>query len=246
MRSASASAARVSAFIVLETRGHSHRQRRETLRINGLYFDQAYALSGRFWTQTSIKVGLSAQGYPFAAPSGIVDQSLRMPSDTAGASIVGNFDSNGTWGRRSTAHCRSRAIWRSATESNATRTGFADGTSNAIHTVSLIARWRPSPAIEITPFWSLTDDFDDEAGTFYLPAGSFLPKLPRPDHNEGPGWSDYRYTGLNTGLLASARISQNWVVRLGAFEIGERHQDQFHQSPGEQLPRRQRRAAALR
>src|SRR3954447_14876749 len=43
------------------------------LRINGLYFDQAYGLSSTVIGSTSVKVGLSAQGYPFAAPSGIYD-----------------------------------------------------------------------------------------------------------------------------------------------------------------------------
>src|SRR5437868_14603935 len=57
------------------------------LRIEGLYFDQIWGLSSTLLDSTSIKVGLSAQGYPFAAPSGIVDQSLRHPGDKAGASV---------------------------------------------------------------------------------------------------------------------------------------------------------------
>src|SRR5438874_2818977 len=51
------------------------------LRIDGLYFDQMWGLSSTLLDSTSIKVGLSAQGYPFAAPSGIVDQTLRAPGD---------------------------------------------------------------------------------------------------------------------------------------------------------------------
>ena len=187
------------------------------LRINGLYFDQQYGLSSTILGSSSVKVGLSAQGYPFAAPSGIVDQSLRTPEDKAGASFVGNFDSNGTWGGELDGSLPVSSKLSFAYGLNVTRTGFPDGTSNFNHTVSLIARWRPTPGIELMPFWSLTNDYDDEAGTFYLPAGKFLPMLPRADHNEGPDWADYRYTGLNTGLLASARISQNWVVRVGAF-----------------------------
>ena len=187
------------------------------LRINGLYFDQAYNLSGTILGATSVKVGLSAQGYPFAAPSGIYDQTLRTPADTGGASFVGNFDSNGTWGAEIEGSLPVNGNLSLGYGVNATRTGFADGTSNWVHTVSLIGRWRPASGIEIMPFWSLTDDFDDEAGTFYVPAGKFLPQTARPDHNEGPEWSDFRYTGLNTGLLASARLSQNTVLRLGAF-----------------------------
>lgn len=187
------------------------------LRINGLYFDQAYNLSGTILGATSVKVGLSAQGYPFAAPSGIYDQTLRTPADKRGASFVGNFDSNGTWGAEIDGSLPVNGNLSLGYGVNATRTGFADGTSNWVHTVSLIGRWRPASGIEIMPFWSLTDDFDDEAGTFYVPAGKFLPQTARPDHNEGPEWSDFRYTGLNTGLLASARLSQNTVLRLGAF-----------------------------
>ena len=187
------------------------------LRINGLYFDQAYNLSGTILGATSVKVGLSAQGYPFAAQSGIFDQTLRTPADKAGASFVGNFDSNGTWGAELDGSQPLNSKLSLGYGVNATRTGFADGTSNWVHTVSLIGRWRPADGIEIMPFWSLTDDFDDEAGTFYIPAGKFLPQTARPDHNEGPEWSDFRYTGLNTGVLASARLSQNWVLRLGAF-----------------------------
>lgn len=187
------------------------------LRINGLYFDQQYNLSGTIIDSTSVKVGLSAQGYPFAAPSGIFDQTLRAPDDKAGASFVGNFDSWGTWGAELDGSQPLAKNLSLAYGLNATRTGFPDGTSNFNHTESLILRWRPAPGIELMPFWSITNDYDDEAGTFYLPDGKFLPKMARPDHNEGATWADYRYTGLNAGLLASARISQNTVVRLGAF-----------------------------
>ena len=46
------------------------------VRIEGLYFDPIFGLSDMLVGSTSVKVGLSAQGYPFAAPSGIVDQTL--------------------------------------------------------------------------------------------------------------------------------------------------------------------------
>src|SRR4051794_520587 len=66
------------------------------VRIDGLYFDPAYGLQNTLVDSTSIKVGLSAQGYPFAAPSGIVDQSLRRPAAKSGTSIVASGDSFGT------------------------------------------------------------------------------------------------------------------------------------------------------
>lgn len=187
------------------------------LRIDGLYFDQQWGLSGTILGSTSIKVGLSAQGYAFAAPSGIVDQSLRHPGNKAGASMVANWDSYGTYGLEVDGTLPVSGTLSVGYGFNGTHQSFPDGTNNFNHTESLILRWRPTRAIEIMPFWSLNNDYDDEAGTFYVPAGPFLPKLPRLDHNEGPAWADFRYKGLDEGLLASARLSENWVLRLGAF-----------------------------
>ena len=68
------------------------------VRIEGLYFDPIFNLSDMLVGSTSVKVGLSAQGYPFQAPSGIVDQTLRRPGQKFGASTIANADS---WGGRS-------------------------------------------------------------------------------------------------------------------------------------------------
>lgn len=187
------------------------------LRIDGLYFDQQYGLQGTILDSSSIKVGLSAQGYPFAAPSGIVDQSLRRPDDHSGASLVANFDSFGTIGVELDGSVPLGPTLSLGYGVNGTHVEFPDGTNNWNHTESLTLRWRPARGIEIMPFWALSNDYDDEAGTFYIPAGRYLPELPEQRHNEGAEWADYRYTGLNTGVLASARLAENWLFRVGAF-----------------------------
>jgi len=197
------------------------------LRIDGLYFDQIYNLQGTLVDSTSIKVGLSAQGYPFAAPSGIVDQALRRPGDKAGASLVTNFDSFGTVGVEIDGSLPINENLSLGYGLNGTRVEFPDGTDNWNHTESLIARWRPAAGIEIMPFWAVIHDYNDEAGIFYIPAGRFLPKLPKQRHHEGPEWADYSYTGLNTGVLSSARLAENWVVRLGAFRSSQKLKTSF-------------------
>ena len=187
------------------------------LRIDGLYFDQVFGLPSTLVDSTSIKVGLSAQGYPFAAPSGIVDYSFHRPDSKAGASVVANFDSYGTLGVEVSGSVPINSKLSLGYGLNGTHVEFPDGTDNNNHTESLSLRWKPAAGIEIVPFWSRNDDYKDEAGTFYVPAGPFLPKLPTPGENEGAKWADYRYTGTNFGLLASARLAKNTVVRLGAF-----------------------------
>src|SRR6478735_2356853 len=125
------------------------------LRIDGLYFDQAWGLSGTLVDSTSIKVGLSAQGYPFAAPSGIVDQSLRRPGAKAGASVVANWDSWGTYGLEVDGTLPIASTLSVGYGFNGTHLSFPDGTNNRNHTESLIVRWQPAAGVEIMPFWTL-------------------------------------------------------------------------------------------
>lgn len=65
------------------------------VRIEGLYFDQFLGLNARLRQSTSIRVGLSAQGFPFPSPTGIVDYRMRKPGEEASLSTLTNIDSHG-------------------------------------------------------------------------------------------------------------------------------------------------------
>src|SRR5215469_16862809 len=69
------------------------------VRIDGLYFDQQGALSNRVVEGSTIRVGISAIGYAFPAPTGIVDYDLRhVGNGTPTASVVvsgGPFEARG-------------------------------------------------------------------------------------------------------------------------------------------------------
>ena len=187
------------------------------VRIEGLYFDPAFGLTSIVNSSTSIKVGLSAQGYPFIAPSGVVDLSLRRPADRASASIVLNGDSFGSYGIEvdgSLPLSRTLSLGYGVTGNH---TGYPDGTDSLNHGQGLIARWRPAPGVEILPFYTLYNDYDDEAGTLYIPAGRFLPPLPPAHRFDGPGWVGIRYTGTAHGVLSSVVPARNWLLRVGAF-----------------------------
>src|ERR1700741_986223 len=61
----------------------------ENIRIEGLYFDQQTTSSDPYlFSGTNMRVGIAAQSYAFPSPSGIADLRLRLPEDTAGASVV--------------------------------------------------------------------------------------------------------------------------------------------------------------
>lgn len=187
------------------------------VRIEGLYFDPAFALPSIVNDSTSIKVGLSAQGYPFAAPSGIVDQVLRRPEARPGASILVNGDQFGSYGIEIDGSLPVNKQLSIGYGLTANRVAFPDGTDNLNHGQGLIVRWRPVPGVEILPFWTLNNDYNDEAGPFYVPAGKYLPPVPPRHRFDGPQWADFRYTGANSGMLASYAPSKDWLVRAGAF-----------------------------
>ncbi|WP_296677278.1 TonB-dependent siderophore receptor [Novosphingobium sp.] len=187
------------------------------VRIDGLYFDPAFDFPGLLTDSTGIKVGLSAQGYPFAAPSGIVDIALRRPGDKAGASVVVNGDSFGSAGMELTGSAPLGQTLGLAYGANVSRTGYPDGTDSISHSESLALRWRPAPGIELLPFYARFDDYNDEAGPFYIAAGNYLPPVPAKHTYLGPHWADYRLIAQSAGLLTSITPARGWAVRLGLF-----------------------------
>ena len=116
------------------------------VRIDGLYYDPAFGLQNTLLDSVGIKVGLSAQGYPFVAPSGIVDQRLRRPDDKIGGSIIGNIDSWGGGGVELDGSLPLSDSLGLRVGLTAGSTEFPNGTDNYNHGESLILRWRPAPA----------------------------------------------------------------------------------------------------
>jgi iron complex outermembrane receptor protein len=187
------------------------------VRVDGLYFDPITGLQGLLVDSTGIKVGLSAQGYPFVAPSGVYDQRLRRPDSKRGGSTLLAIDD---WGGRSAEIDVSLPLsdqFAVRAGLNAGKQVFPNGTDNFNHTESLIVRWRPTAQIELVPFWSMYNDYFDESGTFYVPAGDYRGITDRPLHDESPDWADVRFTAQNAGLLANIGLGRNTLVRFGAF-----------------------------
>ena len=206
----------IGIYSASQARGFSPTQA-GNVRIDGLYFDPAFGLQDLLINSVSIKVGLSAQGYPFGAPSGIVDQSLRRPSSRMGGSLIVSGDSWGGYSAQmeGSVPIADRLAVRAGFSGGAQE--FSNGTNNRNYTAGLLARWRPTENVEIVPFWAVYNDFDDEAGTLYVPAGSFLGIADKVGHDESPRWADLRFTGRNVGVLSSVTLGEDWIVRLGAF-----------------------------
>ncbi|MDJ0278859.1 TonB-dependent receptor [Sphingomonas sp. 2R-10] len=187
------------------------------VRIEGLYFDPYLTLIQRLRLSTSIRVGLSAQGYPFPSPTGIVDYSFRKPGDVAGLSVLASGDSYGNAGIEADGAVPLSRTLSLGFGAQASRNDFYNGTTSWSHNEAVSLRWRLSPDIEILPFWARSQVHDDEAGPIYVPGGAYLPPRILRRRYDGPGWNDYDSVGGLHGVLATVSPWRDWTVRAGLF-----------------------------
>lgn len=187
------------------------------LRIEGLYFDLAANVNQRVSSGSTIRVGLSAQGYPFPAPTGIVDYELQKPGGKLLTSLGVTY-----------------GPWRGVTGEvdlqvpiDGDRLGIAAGV-DVVHdgspygsigksvSTALVGRYAPRDGVEILPFWSRTRDSEYEAQPLIFTSGDFLPKRSPRNTFTGQPWADYAGTQSNYGLVTRAK-ALGFDLALGVF-----------------------------
>jgi len=183
-------------------------------RIDGLFFDVVSVPNARIRRSSTIRVGLSAQGFAFPAPTGIVDYVLRRPGDEASAAIYASYDTYNTAALEVDAVLPVSKTISIAAGAGLYNNSFANGTEGAQDNQGVTAAWRPTtPEIEIQPFWQRSAIYDDEFGPTYIPAGPYLPpKVPR-RRFLGPNLPKYRSTSVLYGSLFRWNLSRDWQIR---------------------------------
>lgn len=186
------------------------------VRINGLYFDYQGDLNQRLIAGNNVRVGLTAQGYPFPAPTGVADFALRLPGSEAVASMVVGIGPFG--GPRAEVDAQLPVTDRLAIAAGAgyNDAGLYIGGDQQILEGAIIARWRPADNVEIIPFWSMKDERGGEAQPIIFTAGSFLPPRIERRRYFGPEWALNAGQDFNYGLLATYSFG-DWTLRGGAF-----------------------------
>ena len=183
------------------------------VRIEGLYFDQQAHPTDRVIESRTVHVGISAQGYPFPAPTGIAAYDLRKPGKDAILSAAFNIGPYGGTNTEFDAELpilgeklgltAGVGIHRAVFDSGATQ-------DNASYGVTL--RFQPSPNMSVQPFFGYITIADEERPSFILPNGAFLPpKIDRPKFF-GQKWAD-----VNGNLKAIGTVAKG---RVGGFDIG--------------------------
>lgn len=187
-------------------------------RIDGLYFDETAGPNERIRRSTSIKVGLSAQGYLFPAPTGVVDYALRRPGNQALLSTTVGLNSLGD----KSLEFDAELPLAGTTLSLGAGLGlydhvFNNGATSRQHVEGLTLRWRPRPGIELLPFWGRSYIADSEIGPLLTTAGPYLPPRIRRGVLYGPAWAVYAGPSETAGITGSAALAGGWKIEGGLF-----------------------------
>lgn len=186
------------------------------VRIEGLYLDAVTGFNGRLVRGSTVRVGISAQGYPFPAPTGIADFRLRLPGDEPALSVVASGESYGT--------IRGEADFQLPVTSRLAIGGGISASSDkavwgnsGIHaSAAAIARWQPLEGVEIIPFWSGLVHRSEDTQPRYVMAGAFLPpKVERGAYLAQP-WALFNAEDVNYGTIGRYS-SGNFSLAAGLF-----------------------------
>ena len=198
-------------------------------RINGLFFDQVASPSPRIRRSASIKVGLSSLGFAFQAPTGVVDYGLIRPEGATAFSTTISADSYLNAGVEVDATIPIAGDRLVLSGGGGVSLGdFVNGATSTQTSAGLTALFRPTPDIEIQPFWARTDTYDSTLAPLYIPAGPNLPPPVPPRRFYGQDWAEFEGASLVYGTLAKLRPAAGWTVEFGLFRSAFlTHRDTF-------------------
>ena len=206
---------RVGLYSPFNARGFSPVQA-GNVRINGMYIDYQADLSERLNSGSNVRVGLTAQGYPFPAPSGVADFSLRLPGSEAVASTVVGIGPFGGPRGEVDAQLPVSDTLGIAAGVGVNQQGLVHGGNQRLLSAGFAARWRPAKNIEIIPFWGLQQEDSQEAQPIIFTDGAFLPPEIERRRYFGPEWAQNEGRDVITGLLTTFGFG-DWTLRGGAF-----------------------------
>ncbi|HYG46319.1 MAG TPA: TonB-dependent receptor [Allosphingosinicella sp.] len=187
------------------------------IRVEGLSVTEHGGFTSRVVSGSTIRVGLTAQGYPFPAPTGIADYTLRSSGNDAVLSPVLYLGPYGTAGLEVDAQIpliRDR-LSLAAGVSYRYEENFPGEDGRSAHGGGVL-RWRPEDRFEIKSFYGRMKVRDDVDIPSIFVAGPYLP--PRIERrNFGLDYAGNDIDRQFFGGVGSAQLSDSWQVRAGLF-----------------------------
>ena len=188
------------------------------VRIEGLYFDQQSFPTDRVIESRTVRVGISAQGYPFPAPTGIAEYGLRKPgaeSILSTAFLYGPF--NG-WSIEVDGETPLIGDSLGMTAGvGIHRAIFEQGVRQDAESYGVSLRYQPSESFSVQPFFGYIDFADEGRGPLIFTSGDFLPHpIDRPDYF-GQDWTTIAGDQHVLGVVSQATLA-GFDLGLGVFQ----------------------------
>jgi iron complex outermembrane recepter protein len=190
------------------------------VRINGLYFDEQASLPNKLIDSTTIRVGLSALDFDLPAPSGIVDQSLRIAKKTVVTTTLGTGDFFGPYIDVEGGWVSTNKRWAVTYGAGVSRDKFDTGATSRSANASLLLHGTLSEDVDITLFGGRYWYYDDQDNISIFPSNDPKPFLPpqfkrRVAYNQP--WGEGSGNSSNVGTIIHTDLGHNWDFKLGAF-----------------------------
>jgi iron complex outermembrane receptor protein len=190
-------------------------------RIEGLYFAPVDRLPNRVTRGSRVRVGIAAQGYPFPAPTGIVDFELSASGEvdqfTVGleraqfGSLLASFDSSFAMDGNLRAYLGGTVRRQNRHEGGNFKSWVASGG----------LAWQPYQGASVVAFWGRTRTYDDEAAPAIFPGGDYLPPQIKRREMIGQSWSDRDNAHEIYGALVKLPLG-DWRMEAGLFRAERR------------------------
>jgi len=194
------------------------------VRVDGVYFDEQGGLSNRVIDGSTIRVGITAIGYPFPAPTGIVDYNLRSVGDgTPSGTIIANVGPYEAWGVSIDGIVPLEGnelvlpIGVSTGVSTGAQFGNFPGVTSHVSSAGATPQWKPNSKITVRGLIDWQDTRVAKTLPLYFTAGDFEP--PTIPHHRflGQDWAKGSNTTLNLGGIVTAQLADDWSLKAGAF-----------------------------
>lgn len=195
-------------------------QQAGNMRIEGLYYDQQGLFGNRMQRSQTIRIGLSAQSYPFPAPTGITDISIVMSSDNRRVISAAEQIQHPIGGTQPSLDIVTPII--------TDKLGFAGGIAylsgpNDYHGVNNnlglggVLRWTPRETLEVIPF-AYYSASTLEVQPLILPGGSYLPARIDRSVFFGQHWARREAIDKTFGLITRGYVADDWRLQVGVFD----------------------------
>ncbi|MGE3474506.1 MAG: hypothetical protein AB7H70_01730 [Rhodospirillaceae bacterium] len=191
------------------------------MRIEGLYYDQqgSFGFTNQITRSTTMRVGLTAQSYPFPAPTGIADFRLRLPGDKTVKSVSAYYGPYAAYGAQADVESPIVAGKLSGFLSVAGGQKELDFHSVFYYVdYAGLVRFTPADRTEVIAFAQRSNASKGESGPAIFTAGAFLPPLYDRTEIFGPRFDQARHRKQNNyGLIARSLITDAWRLQAGLF-----------------------------